>query len=203
MGLLDIFRAPPPIRDPEALAEFIDRNAAFLAQKGIYEYSRARAGHYAKVLFGEPEFIAAIEQSRWAAYPLCLAMIVEVVEGVLRAHGDDRRRVLDALIELSLTVFDRYPVSAALGDQAWSDARRELARRLDLIGIHAVKWAKDVPEPFAQSYFDLMPIHEKLRARDFPAIKNYLKVTLCNVHDEFSRRTDVPALVQLLLARRG
>ncbi len=129
MGLLDIFRAPQPIRDPEALAEFIDRNAAFLAQKGIYEYSRARAGHYAKVLFAEPAFIAAIEQSRWTAYPLCLAMIVEVVEGVLRAQGDDRRRVLDTLIELSLSVFDRYPVPAALGDQAWSDARRELARR--------------------------------------------------------------------------
>jgi len=42
MGLLDFFRRPPPIRDVEALADFIDRNAAFVVQKGIYEYSRAR-----------------------------------------------------------------------------------------------------------------------------------------------------------------
>ena len=55
----------------------------FVAQKGIYEYSRARAGHYAKVLFREPEFQAAVEQSRWRAYPLGLAIVAELVEGVL------------------------------------------------------------------------------------------------------------------------
>ena len=81
MGLLDIFRRAPPIRDAEALADFIDRNAAFVAQKGIYEYSRARAGHYAKVSFREPEFQAAAERSRWRAYPLGLAMVAELVEG--------------------------------------------------------------------------------------------------------------------------
>ena len=38
------------------LADPIDRQSAFLMQKGIYEYARARAGHYAKVLFAEPGF---------------------------------------------------------------------------------------------------------------------------------------------------
>ena len=76
----------------QALADFIDRNAAFVVQKGIYEYSRARAGHYAKVLFREPEFQAAADESRWRAYPLGLAMVAELVEGVLRpAAGEDRQ----------------------------------------------------------------------------------------------------------------
>ncbi len=83
-GNLDIFRRSPPIRDAEALADFIDRNAAFVVQKGIYEYSRARAGHYAKVLFREPEFQAAAEQSRWRAYRSGLVLVAELVEGVLR-----------------------------------------------------------------------------------------------------------------------
>ena len=65
---------------------------------------------------------------------------------------------------LVLSVFDRYPVPAPLGEEAWREARAELARRLQLIGLHPPKRAKDVAEPFAQSYFDLMPIHEKLRA---------------------------------------
>src|SRR5712691_4705503 len=107
MGLLDIFRRPPPIRDVPALAEFIDGNAAFVVQKGIYEYSRARAGHYAKVLFREPEFLQAVEQSRWRAYPLGLAMVTELVEGILTKAGEgDRRFRLDALIELTLSIFD-------------------------------------------------------------------------------------------------
>ncbi|MDF3015667.1 MAG: hypothetical protein K0R44_892 [Thermomicrobiales bacterium] len=31
MGIFDLFRGRPPIRDLQELADFIDRNAAFLA----------------------------------------------------------------------------------------------------------------------------------------------------------------------------
>jgi hypothetical protein len=106
-------------------------------QKGLYEYARARAGHYAKVLFREPGFQAAVEQSRWRAYPLGLAMVAELVEGMLRPYGTDRQRQLDALSGLVLSVFDRYPVPPSLGEQAWSEARVELARRVQLAGMHA------------------------------------------------------------------
>lgn len=203
MGLLDIFR-PRPIRDLPGLAGFIDQNAAFLVQKGIYEYSRARAGHYAKVLFAEPVFREAIEQSRWRAYPLGLAMVAEVVEGVLRGrHGGDRRLAIDALCSLVLAIFDGYAVPAAIGDTAWGDARRELERRLGLIGVHGVKAAKDIPEPFAEAYFALIPIEKRLRASEFPTIRNYLKVTLCNIHEEFCKRADAAALAAMLSAPRA
>ena len=200
MGLLNFFRRPPPICDVPALAEFIDGNAAFVAQKGIYEYSRARAGHYSKVLLREPEFQAAAENSRWRAYPLGLAMVSELVEGVLRPYSDDRRAALDRLNEISLWVFDRYPPPAVLGAETWSQLRDELAHDLDVIGIHAVKAAKDIPVPFAERYFQLMPIHEKLRASEFPTITNYLRVTMCNIHEEFSTRIDAPTLAQAVRA---
>jgi hypothetical protein len=107
---------------------------------------------------------------------------------------------LDALSELVLSVFDRYPVPAALGESAWRDARAELARRLALIALHPPKWAKDIPEPLAEAYFNLMPIHEKLRGRDFPTIGNYLRVTMCNIHDDLTKRIDAPALAGMLRA---
>lgn len=204
MGLSDIFRAPPPIRDLDALGDFIDRNAAFVVQKGMYEYSRARAGHYAKVLFSEADFQAAIEEARWRAYPLGLAMVAEAVEGVLRGHaGRDRDIALDALSALVLAIHDRYAVPAALGDAEWREARTELERRLGLIGIHAAKPAKDIPEPFAEAYFALMPIDRKLRASEYPTIRNYLRVTLCNIHDEFTKRVDAAALAATLSAPRS
>jgi hypothetical protein len=43
-----------------------------------------------------------------------------------------------------------------------------------------------------------MPIHEKLRLAEFPTIRNYLRVTMCNIHDEFTKRADVLALVEAL-----
>jgi hypothetical protein len=202
MRFFEIFRRRPPVRTPDELADFIDAQAAFLAQKGIYEYSRARAGHYAKVLFSEPEFQHAVEQSRWRAFPLTLAMVTEIVEGILRPHaGDNRRAMLDVLNALVLSIFDRYPVPEQLAKAEWLDARRELARRLDLIGIHAVKFAKDVPEPFVNDYLALLPIHENLRTHEYSTIRNYLRVTTCNIHAEFEERADIPALVAALQAR--
>lgn len=202
MGLFDLFRSRPPIRDPGELAQFIDENSAFLVQKGIYEYSRARAGHYAKILFAEPEFAEALERSRWSAYPLGLAMVGELVEGVLRAPANvDRGRQLETLRAIVLSVFDRYPIPAAIGGSAWGEARADLARRLQLIGLHPTKRAYDVAEPFARTYFDLMPIHKKLRASEFPTLHNYLKVTLCNIHDELTKRLDAEAMAVSLRAR--
>jgi hypothetical protein len=170
----------------------------------MYEYSRARAGHYAKVLMREPEFLSAIEKSRWQGYPLGLAMVGEMVEGMLRpSMGDDPRQQragLDALIDVILAVFDRYPVPVAIGPRAWEDARADLKLRLDQVGLHARKPVKDIPVPLAETYFGLMPIHEKLRAADFPAIRNYLRVSLINIHDELERRLDGLAVARALLA---
>lgn len=188
MALSDIFRRRPAVRDRDALADFVDRNAAFLIQKAIYEYSRARAGHYSKVLFKEPGFHAAVEVSRWRAYPLGLAMVAEVVYAVLSREGkrpapDD----VDSLVALVLSVFDRYPVPEAIGEADWLALRADLEQRLKQIALHPPKRAMDIPEPYATPYFDLMPIHEKLRGRDLETTRNYLKVTLCNIHDELTK----------------
>jgi hypothetical protein len=201
MGFFDVFRRKPPVCDRDSLAQFIDEHAAFLVQKGIYEYSRARAAHYAKVMMKEQIFLDAVERARWEAYPLGLAMVGELVEGILRPHfGEDWRSGLDALMAIVLDVFDRYPVPAPIGETAWREARAELARRLDLVSLHPPKFAKDIATPYAESYFSLMPIHEKLRATEFPTLHSYLKVTLCNIHDGFSDRIDAPAVADALRA---
>jgi hypothetical protein len=203
LDLLRLFRRRPQIADLAALADFVDRQSAFLAQKGIYEYSRARAGHYAKVLFREEGFLQAVERARWQAYPLGLAMVAELVEGVLLPFARDRREHLAALHKLVLGIFDRYPVPAALGEDAWRAQRAELVRRLELIGMHPPKHAFDICEPWAMTYFGMMPIHEKLRGRDFPTIRNYLRVTLCNIHDELTKRIDARAVSELMNDRNA
>jgi hypothetical protein len=204
MRFWEIFRGRPPVRTLGELADFIDAQAAFLAQKGIYEYSRARAGHYAKVLFADSGFQHAVEQSRWRAFPLTLAMVAEITEGILRPQaGEHRRAVLEGLNSLVLSIFDRYPFPAQLAKAEWLDARRELAHRLDLIGVHAVKFAKDVPESFVEKYVALMPIHEKLIGHDHQTIRNYLRVTTCNIHEEFDKRADSAALIGALRRQTG
>jgi hypothetical protein len=187
MKFSDLFRRRIRIDDREALADFIDRHAAFLVQKAIYEYARARAGHYAKVLFKEPGFHSAVEVSRWRAFPLGLAMVAEVAYSVFGAERRLSGGQVEALGDVVLSVFDRYPAPDALGDASWRQLRAELAERLRMLALHPPKRAMDIPEPYAKLYFDLMPIHEQLRGRDLETTRNYLKVTLCNIHDEMTR----------------
>ena len=128
-------------------------------------------------------------------------MVGELVEGVLcPAARENRLAQVVSIVALVLAVFDRYPVPAALGEQTWGELRAELEHRLKLIGLHPPKWAKDIPEPFADSYFNLMPIHEKLRTRDAPTTRNYLRVTMINIHVELTKRLDAPAVMQSLRA---
>jgi hypothetical protein len=171
-------------------------------QKGIYEYSRARACHYAKVLFAEKGFAQSVEHARWQAFPLGLAMVGEMIEGVLASQltGMSRRQMLDQLIPVVLSVFDRYPIPPSIGEETWLEARRELAHRLDLVGGHARKRVMDIPDPLAETYFAMMPIHEKLRGRDLQTTRNYLRVSLCNIHDELVERMDRAALERALVA---
>jgi hypothetical protein len=194
-----MFWRQPAIVDLDAFAEFVDERAAFLVQKGLHEYSRARAGHYAKVLFNEREFMEAIDRSRWTAYPLGLAMVGEVAEGVLRRHAEvDAVQQADALRGFVLSLFDRYPTPAVLGEAAWSNARNELDERLRRLGLHPPKRAIDIPEPYARIYWDLMPINKEIRTRDFPTTHSYLRIMLCNIHDELTRRADLAAIARQL-----
>ena len=47
-----------------------------------------------------------------------------------------------------------------------------------------------------------MPICEKLRGSDYPTIRNYLRVTMCNIWDELTKRTDARALAAFLCGLR-
>lgn len=199
MGFFDLFRRAAPIGTRDALMDFLDRQSAFLAQKGIFEYSRARAGPYGNILFDDKSFQAELEKARWLAFPAMLAMVGEAVEGVLRPGAGDRRPVmLQNLTAAALASFDRYPVPPQLTAQAWAGLRTGIEQDFALLSFHPVKRAMDIPARFIDRYVAAMPIHEKLLAKDIPTIHNYLKSNLCNVHEVFVCRANVPALVEVL-----
>jgi hypothetical protein len=128
-------------------------------------------------------------------------MVAEVVYAVLARDG--RRPApedFDALNAVVLSVFDRYPTPAVIGDADWQALRADLEQRLKQIALHPPKRAMDIPEPYATPYWELMPIHEKLRGRDLETTRNYLKVTLCNIHDELTKASDGLTLSELSAA---
>ena len=186
---------PPPAADPRArseLADFIDEQAAFLVQKGIYDYARARSGPYAKMLLTEPEFMAALNDRAGGPIRSALPWSARWSRGCCaRMPARTSARSLDAHIDLVLDVFDRYPVPEAFGKGAWRGARDELALRLDQIGTHPPKRVIDIPEQYVKRYFEMMPFDERMLTHAISAPRSrYLRLTLIHMRDELVKRMD-------------
>ena len=198
LRVFDWFRKAKRIATLDELEDFLDRNAAFLVQKCIFEYSRARAGRFADQLFKEPEFRAALEGSRWRAYPYGLMLVGEMVEGQLRAVAAEHKLgMLEAMRRVCLRALARYPRPEVLDEAEWIGARERVSDRMARLQLAAPKAVKDIPLQDAQAIFDLMPIHKTLRTHDFELVRNSLRVTLCRIYEDFAAQADLRRLADV------
>lgn len=202
MGFLDfLLRRKPPIRDVRNLADFIDEQSAFLVQKGIYDYARARAGHFSKVMLADKGFQGALDRSRWRAFPLGLAMVGETVDVALEPQAaGDRRSLLDPLIALVLSVHDRYPRPEALTEEEWTQGRAELALHLERLSTHPPKRIIDIPVPFAERYFEMMPFDKQFLTPDAPTARSFMQLQLVTVFEQLNERMDAADMARRLRA---
>ncbi len=200
MGLFDFLqRDKSKMRAPQELADYIDEQAAFLVQKGIYDYSRARSGHYSKIMLADKGFQSALNRSRWRAFPLGLAMVGETVEAALAPHaGGNRRAALDPLIALLLSVYDRYPRPAELTEEEWSAGRADLALHLEQLSMHPPKRIIDIPVPFAERYFAMMPFDKPFLTPDAPTARGFMQLHLITVHEQLCERLDAADMIRQL-----
>jgi hypothetical protein len=203
MGFFDfLLRRKPKITGCEPLADFIDEQAAFLIQKGIYDYARARSGHFSKIMLADQGFQSALNRSRWRAYPLGLAMVGETVEAVLSEHaGEDRRSALDPLIKLILSVHDRYPRPEELSEEEWRSGRSDLLLHLERLSTHPPKRIIDIPVPFAERYFALMPFDKTFLTPDAPTARGFMQLQLVKVQEELKDRLAMEQVRQEFSAR--
>lgn len=201
LGIPAYFRRKPPIDTREMLIEFIDTRAAFLIQKNIFDYARARSGPYFSHIMKEAAFKHAVEVARWTGYPTGLAALAELVRGSL-FHEAERKSLNDAVSSAALAAFDKYPVPEVLGQDEWKKSRETLVERLALIDSHPPKFAKDIILPYAQILYDSQPIHEELRKRDFEMIQAQMRINMVTMHDEFESRVKKALLLSDLGVHR-
>ena len=201
MGLLDLLRRKPPIASAADLEDFLDARSAFLVQKCIFEYSRARSGLMSSKLFKEPAFRAAVETARWRNYPLCLQNVAVMVEHALRPDaGAESMNMREGLVAVVARVCGRYPVPAGFDVAFWSEAHERIARRIRQAGLAAPHAVKDLPTETAKEFFAGLPIHADLRGYDFELVTNNIRVNLCRAHEDFLSAADLPAVAKALVA---
>lgn len=190
------------IGDLPGLEDFLDRQAAFMAQKGVYEYSRARSGLLSSKLFAEPAFRAAIETARWRGYVLCLQNVALMSEHALRPHaGSDAAPMREGLVAAVGRICSRYPSPPGMeGPAFWSEASERIARRIRQAGLAAPHAIKDLPLETAKEYFASLPIHADLRTVDYELVTNNLRANLCRAYEDFLAAADLPRLARTLAA---
>jgi len=184
------------------LAEFLGAQTAYIAQRSVIEYCRARTGLNWDKLFAEPSFLGRLEVCRWEAYAVVLAEVAELALIRLRRYGAaEPKTYLPGLVQAAHAALLRHPVPAHR--TSWTDAtdaiERHLARALmaaprpvHLLGLHS-----------GGVIFDLLPIHSDLRRQDRTMFQNSVRFAICGASDAMTRRFDVPALETSLLTANG
>jgi hypothetical protein len=201
MGLFDRFRRRL-IHDPAGLATFIDDYALVLAETIVQDYTRQRAGNDADALFADQVFRVVLDKARWEGYPRTLAMGGALVETKLRAHAGARAHAVTfGLTAHVLEAFDRRTIPPAIGEVDWRAARAELERSLNEL-VHQRPKTIDMAVQEHSSYFlAIMPLHQKLRGDDFPALCDRLKAMLSQFEEAVVHHANLAALSEQLAAR--
>ena len=201
MGLFESLRRRPAIASCAGAADFLDSHSAFMVQKCIYEYARARSGLLSSQLFKEAAFKTAMEHARWRNYPLCLRNCVLMVEQTLRPEaGAAAPAVREGLIAAIEDVCRRYPVPRGMDPDFWTSAQENITRRIRQAGLAGPRPVKDFPLETANEFFVGLPLHPDLTTFDFQLVTNNLRVNLCRAHEDFIAAADLPALVEALVA---
>ena len=201
MALIDRFRRRA-VRDQFSAGAFIDEQSFVLAQTCVQDYCRLRAGDGADALCVDPPYVAALDKACWEAYPRALAMVGTMVEAALRPYaGDNAHAVLFGLIAEILENFDRRPVPRAIGDADWRAARADLERSLGDLANQPTTAAETVARDHSSFYLAIMPLHPKLGADDFPALRSQLTLSLLQIQEGFAQRANPMALAGELMAR--
>jgi hypothetical protein len=182
-----------PVTAGHELADFLAAQTAYVAQRSVIEYCKARTGLNWDKLFLEQLFLERLEVCRWEAYAVVLAEVAELALIRLRRDGAaDPEIYLPGLVAAAHAALLRHPVPGHR--TSWADAadsiERHLARALlaaprpvHLLGLHS-----------ADAIFDLLPIHADLRPEDREMFQNSVRFAICGVFDAMARCFDVAAL---------
>jgi len=185
----------PKIVSAEALGVFLDQNAALIAQKTIIGYCNVKTMMPLHELMKDQPFVDAIEVSRWEAYAAALADLFMVAEGRLReAAAGKPYELVNGLAGLFETILTRHPAPAHKPN-GWADHIAAMRQRLTTAQLAPPAAMADVSATCAEHIYATLPIHERLREPDKPAIVANVQFLMVGMAHRFDTEIDGAAIV--------
>jgi hypothetical protein len=187
------------VTNGQELADFLAAQTAYVAQRSVIEYCRARTGLNWDKLALEQQFRDRLEVCRWEAYAIVLAEVAELALIPLRRDGAaGPQAYLRGLVAAAHAALLRHPVPSHRS--SWSDAADTIERHLARAVLAAPRPVHLLGVQSADAIFDLLPIHADLRPQDREMFQNSVRFAICGAFDAMSRCFQVPALEAALVA---
>jgi hypothetical protein len=188
-----------PVTTGAELADFLAAQTAYVSQKSVIEYCRARTGLNWEKLSLEQAFLDRLEVCRWEAYAIVLAEVAELALIRLRRDGTAAPDAyLPGLVAAARAALLRHPLPNHRS--SWADASSAIEQHLARAVLAAPRPVHLIGLQSADAIFNLLPIHASLRPEDREMFRNSVRFAICGAFDAMSRYFQVPALEASLLA---
>lgn len=184
----------------DAFGAFLQRQAAYVAQKTVIDYCRVKSGRQEARLFKDRDFQAALRHCRWQTYLAALADVFVMGDAWLRpevpAQAHDLAQGIAALHAAALAVEPPPPEEAADAAQAQRAFPGQLAaRRLaPEVPLHKVPLLAEAP------LLATLPVHPDQRIGETPYIRGALRFHIVSTQQEMERQFDPAGLAAAVVA---
>jgi hypothetical protein len=189
---LTVRRDKAPIDSVAALCGFVSTRAAFVAQKKLYGYLKARMGTRYPSMFEDEVFVASVNIAKMHVFAAALSDLA--VHAVVRVGAG---AALDGAGRIALA---RTCFRAGLADNA-ADMRDEATLAAWLTAFDArldgIQWAN------LEALLHWAPIADGLKRYDAEIVENSIRFAWIEIRRELARRLDARAVAADEALERG
>ena len=123
------FLPAPKLRTLVALQQFLDGEAAHLAQRSVIDFARNELGSLSAQAFDDPRFLAKLAVSRWEGFAATLADMIVLAQAQLLEAGAPRQALDARLGDLYSAILAAHPPPDHRA-HGWDDEIATLRTRL-------------------------------------------------------------------------
>lgn len=176
------------------LARFLEQNAWLVAQKSVIGYCHVKTQLPIQELIKDKPFAEAYDRAIRDSYAAALADLVVVAEGFLRPAATEQGAVLvDRLVALFDSLLEAHDRPGD-GRDGRSGEVTALRRRLQSATAEAPRSIRQISTTASARIFAALPIHDRLRAPDAPAVEASVQFLMVGLAHEFEKRLDHAAI---------
>lgn len=190
---------PPAIADKDALAGFLSGEAAYLAQRSTYEFTRNTLAWHGQSAFGDDAFNDAFRICRWEAFAsilsgFCVLAFVRLDPG----PGGRRAELETAVRDLYRDMLTAYEIPRHRAD--WAAEIEALTQRLSTLPPGTQPSAAEVSRTAAAKVYATVPVRAGNAREEREVIENALRFGTIGFSERLASRLRPAETLASLLA---